>query len=137
MLPLGALLCSFLFEAFHANIAPVISTAYVLGRNWTFIPRLISGRIGWQGTLATIGRGAMICGRQHVGNWLQHAHAVSKRYQDPGPSAVSSAAGADLRRGAARQPGLSSSCSVFVSRAILVASASPLIATPQIPPEAV
>jgi len=30
----------------------------------------------------------MIYGRQYVGNWLQHAHAVSKRYQDPGLSAL-------------------------------------------------
>jgi hypothetical protein len=30
----------------------------------------------------------MIYGRQYVGNWLQHAHAVSKRYQDPALSAL-------------------------------------------------
>src|SRR6516225_3749891 len=33
-------------------------------------------------------RNAMTYGRQNVGNWLKHPRAMSKRYQDPGLSAL-------------------------------------------------
>jgi hypothetical protein len=41
-----------------------------------------------RGTPATNRRKAMIYGGENAGNWLKHASAMSRRYQDPGLSAL-------------------------------------------------